>query len=87
MSPQAKAAGSTDTSSNAQGRFTVQLPADVRPLIDALGKEAVRGVKEQMGIDIELSNAQVVTGIIRAQHDVLTARHAEQATGNGGSNS
>lgn len=79
MSPQAKAAGSTDTTGNAQGRFTVQLPAELRSKLDALGKEAVRGVKESMGIDIELSNAQVVAGIINAQHDVLTARHAERA--------
>ena len=78
MSPQARAA-STDTTSNAQGRFTVQLPADLRPLIDALGKDATAKVSAETGIDIELSMAQVVTGIIKAQHGVMTRRHAEAA--------
>lgn len=79
MSPQAKAAESTDTSSTAQARFTVALPADLKHKITALGKEATRGVRESMGIDIELSMAQVVAGVISAQYDVMTER-AEQAT-------
>lgn len=66
----------TDTTSDAQGRFTVQLSAALRPLIADLGKEATRSVKESMGIDIDLSMAQVVTGIITAQHEVLTAKRA-----------
>lgn len=77
--PQAKAKAATDTTSTAQGRFTVQLPADVRPMLDALGREAISGVKAAMGIDIELSMAQVVTGIIKAQHEVMTAKQAAEA--------
>ena len=82
MASQAKAVSGTDTTTTAQGRFTVQLPADVRPKLDALGKEAARGVSESMGIVIELSNAQVVTGIINAQHDVLVAKQATPASDN-----
>lgn len=78
MTPQARSGGSTDASGTAQGRFTVQLPSELRPMIDTLGKHATASVKEQLGIDVELSNAQVVTGIIKAQHDVIVRRQAEQ---------
>ena len=71
MSPQARAATSTDVTGNAQGRFTVQLSSDLRPLIEDLGRKATEQVKSQLGIDVELSNAQVVTGIIKAQHEVV----------------
>lgn len=79
MTPQAKSGGSTDTSGNAQGRFTVQLPSELRSMLDTLGKHATASVKEQLGIDVELSNAQVVTGIIKAQYDVVVRRQAEEA--------
>jgi hypothetical protein len=77
--PQAKQSGSTDSSGNAQGRFTVQLPAELRPMIDALGRDATAKVSADTGIDIELSMAQVVTGIIKAQHKVMSMRQAEAA--------
>lgn len=82
MSPQAKAATSTDATSNTTGRFTVQLPSELRGKIDALGKEATRGVREAMGIDVELSMAQVVAGVITAQYDVMTERHEQAAATN-----
>ena len=59
-------AGSTDATSTAQGRFTVAIPADVRPMLDALqdelGKVTVRGVE----MVVPLTYAQVISTLIKS---------------------
>lgn len=74
-------ASSTDSTGVAQGRFTVQLPAELKPMIAALSADATREVKANLGFDVELSMAQVVGGIVKAQHEVLTNRLLAERSG------
>lgn len=61
----------TDTTSVAQGRFTVQLAADLRPLIDDIGRKATEAVSEATGVEVELSGAQIVASVIKGRHAEL----------------
>lgn len=74
--PQARTAKSTDTTGDAQSRFVVALPGELRDMIAALGDDATANVRQTTGIDITLSPAQVVQGIVKAQHALLVERVA-----------
>lgn len=65
--------GSTDTTSVAAGRFTVQLSAEVRPALEAIGGAISAAVQSQTGVGVELSMAQVVTALIKARATELAA--------------
>lgn len=55
-----------DTTSEAQGRFTVALPKGFGPLVDAVGERIGKAVAEQTGVTVELSRAQIVQSLIRS---------------------
>lgn len=59
------AAASRDTSGNAQGRFVVSLPGDVRTQIDAIGAKLTSTLEKETGVAIELTPAQIVQSLIR----------------------
>lgn len=70
----------TDTSGVAQGRFTVQLAADLRPLIEDIGRKATEAVRESTGVDVELSGAQIVASVIKGRHaELFKATEAAKA--------
>lgn len=59
--------GSTDTTSVAQGRFTVQLPSDIRDDVILIGKSVSDAVKASTGVGVDFSMAQVVTAVVKAR--------------------
>lgn len=61
----AEAAEKKDTSGNAQGRFVVSLPSDVRTQIDAIGAKLTATLEKETGVAIELTPAQIVQSLIR----------------------
>lgn len=63
MSPQA-AATSRDTSSSAQGRFTVSLPDSIKPSLDRRVKAIAKAMEEQAGVGIDVSYSQVVQALV-----------------------
>lgn len=73
--------GAADTTSAAQGRFTVQLPSSVRGELEAIGVAVSAAVEAQTGVGVDLSLAQIVTALIKARHAELAAAEsaAEQA--------
>lgn len=71
----------TDTSSVAQSRFTIQLPAEVRPDLDRISKAVSDAVAATTGVGVDLSMAQTVTALIKARAAELRAIEAESANG------
>ena len=63
--PQSTRSGATDTSGSAQGRFTVQLPAELRPALERHQRRISEAVEKETGIGIEVSLAQVVQTLIK----------------------
>jgi hypothetical protein len=76
MSPQSKQSSATDASGNAQGRFTVQLPASLRPKVDALIRAQSDAIVKAGGFPMEVSGAQVVGAVIEGAYASLEAREA-----------
>ena len=72
----AAARAQTDETSNAQGRFTVAIPADVRPMIDDLagvfGQTTVNGV----AIVVPLTSAQVIVALVKGAHQTFAKSDA-----------
>lgn len=72
----------TDTTSDAQGRFTVALPKEVGPLVDRVGERIAKAVAKETGVTIELSRAQVVQSLVKsALAAAETAETAAQPAG------
>lgn len=61
-----KPKGATDTTSVAQGRFTVAIPAEVATQIDQVGHNLAEAVRKQTGVGVELSRAQIVTALVKS---------------------
>lgn len=68
----------TDTTSEAQGRFTVALPKEFGPLVDTVGVRIGEAVAKETGVTVELSRAQIVQSLIRSA--LATADKAEAET-------
>lgn len=81
--PQARA-GSTDTSSAAQGRFTVQLPSELAPVLDELGKRMSREVEKHAGFAPDFSRAQVVQSLANAAKNRRNGETPPPDGGDGG---
>lgn len=64
MTPQA-AASSKDTTSDAQARFTVSLPSSMRAPLERRAKAISAAVREQTGVGIDVTPAQVVQSLIK----------------------
>jgi len=56
---------STDTASEAQGRFTVALPKELGAQVDQIGQRIAAAVLAQTGTEVELSRAQIVQSLIK----------------------
>ena len=54
-----------DTTSKAQNRFVVSLPADVGDMIDTVGKKLADELQKSTGVSFELSRAQIVQALVR----------------------
>jgi hypothetical protein len=65
----------TDTTTEAQGRFTVALPKEFGPLVDAVGKRIGEAVHAETGVTVDLSRAQIVQSLIRSA--LASAEQAE----------
>ena len=66
----------TDTTSVAQARFTVQLPAEVRPMIERITEAQSEAIVRAGGLPMDMSMAQVVTALIKARDYELAGRLA-----------
>lgn len=59
----------TDTTSAAQGRFTVAIPKELGEIIDKIGKDITAAVAKATGVEFELTRAQVVQSLIKSAAD------------------
>jgi hypothetical protein len=57
----------------AQGRFTVALPRDVGDQIDALAVKMAETMRQQYGIGVQLSRAQVVQSLVTSALDAFNS--------------
>lgn len=69
-----KGAGATDTTGNAQGRFTVQLPAELRGDLAVIVRAISDAVRDATGVPMEVSGAQAVVSAVRARAAELRAQ-------------
>ena len=56
---------STDSTTEAQNRFVVSLPAENGPILDRIAARVSAELKESTGVAFDLSRAQVVQSLIR----------------------
>lgn len=78
--------GSTDVTSTAQARFTVQLPSEVRDDLELISQTVSEAVRATTGVGVELSMAQTVTALIKARAGEIRwdmERAAAEAESNG----
>lgn len=61
-------AGQTDSTSDAQARFVVSLPKDLRDIIVEMGKRVSAKVEAETGVGIDMTPAQVVTAVVKTAH-------------------
>lgn len=71
---------STQSSSTAQNRFVVSLPKEVGEQIDALSKRLADQMRQQHGIGVEMSRAQVVQSLVSSALASLDEAKQETAT-------
>jgi metal-responsive CopG/Arc/MetJ family transcriptional regulator len=69
------AATKTDTSSEAQGRFVVSLPKEVGARIDELIRQTADKLREEIGVGVEISRAQMVQTLVQ---DALKQRNGDE---------
>lgn len=82
--PRGSSTGAADVLSSAQGRFNVQLPADVRPMLDDLNRAQQEAIVAAGGLPMDISLAGIVTGAIKQAHAEYLKRKAEvEANGSG----
>lgn len=73
-----------DTTSNAQNRFVVSLPAEVGTMIDAVGARISASLESATGVAFELSRAQIVQSLVRQAHDQQNGDGGGDGGGGGG---
>lgn len=78
--PRSATQSADGTSGTQSARFTVALPRDVGAQIDALAARMAESMREQYGIGVELSRAQVVTSVVQSALKTFEDVDAEQAT-------
>lgn len=64
--PAAKKSDGTTQTTDAQARFVVSLPRDVGTQIDKLSERMATQMRQQFGVGVELSRAQVVTSVVQS---------------------
>lgn len=74
---ESKQAGRTDTTGNAQGRFTVQLPAELRGDLAVIVKAISDAVHEATGVPMEVSGAQAVVSAVKARAAEIRAQSSD----------
>lgn len=77
--PAAKQSQSTtDNTSVAQGRFTVQLPAELGKTLDRIGATMSDAVFQVAGVRVEMSRPQVIASLV-ATAEAVQAEQASEA--------
>lgn len=65
-----KSDGATDTSSASRNRFVVSLPNELGGKVDKVGERLTASVRQQTGIGVTLSRAQIIQSLVEsALHD------------------